>query len=289
MLNWKKYVDHIYILTCTKRKDYIYNHFLNELRRIHIDINDIDFVTIFTNISTPIYDSIYNNYFERYTEVTSTRGYALECALGHYYLMKLAEYNNYERILILEDDNCFLKDNILIENILDKINDEFNSNNLDVCLLGQCKYSDNENDYINYINLYDTLVVGAVCNMYNKKAYTSVINLIENEKISFAFDEYNYIWDKSLKFGDLNISIASAIGIEILNFNTIQYYNYIRFSHENIINYYKLLINGYWVIGKTKNELLSNFCKYIEYYNIIDEFRDEYNIIKQLITTDDRI
>ena len=48
-------------------------------------------------------------------------------------------------------------------------------------------------------------------------------------------------------------------------------------------------MNGYWVIGKTKNELLSNFCKYIEYYNIIDEFRDEYNIIKQLFTLVDLI
>ena len=281
MINWKKYIDHIYILTCTKRNKDIYNYFLKELKRVYIDINDIDFVTIFTNINYPIYDCIYNKYFVDYTEVMSQRNYALECTLGHYYLMKLAEFNNDERILILEDDVCFLKNTVLIENILDKVISQFN-NNLDVCILGQANYPNDNEINIKLFDHQTFSIGGAICNIYNKKAYKSFINYIENDKVNSVIDEY-YMFDQALSFGMPNISISGECRGNLFKFDTNLYYNFIKQNNENIINYYNLLCNGYWMKGITQNELYINFCKYLEYYNIVDKFPNEYNDIKNKI------
>ena len=287
MIDWKKYIDHIYILTNTCKDANELNIFFNELHNVNIDINDISFVTVFTNINSPIYDTIYYNYFtggvtdaaEEYKHGDKV----LYCLLGHYYLCKLAESKKYERIMILEDDVSFLKDHTLIEQILNKLyGDDFD---IAIELINNETYNNTKN---NIISIHHTdhpneMLAGSLANIYSKRGYEEIIYLIENEKINFAVDEY-YLYYEELKIVYPSIPFCISNKSEIIYSYVKEYYNsLLSLTDKNILDYYNLLSSGFYFMERSKNYLYNAFCNYLEYHNKKDQFINEYNAIKEKI------
>lgn len=287
MIDWKKYVDHIYILTNTCKDTNKLNIFFNELNNVNIDINDISFVTVFTNINSPIYDAIYYNYFEGgasdAAEKYQSGDKVLYCLLGHYYLCKLAESKKYERIMILEDDVSFLKDHTLIEQILNKLYaDDFD---IAIELSSDENYNNIKN---NIISIHHTdhpneMLAGSLANIYSKRGYEEIIYLIEGEKINFAIDEYHLYYD-GLKIVYPSIPFCVSNESEIMYSYVKEYYNsLLSLTDKKILEYYKFLSSNFYVIGRSKNDIYNAFCNYLEYHNKKDQFINEYNAIKEKI------
>lgn len=287
MIDWKKYVDHIYILTNTHKDTNNLNIFFNELNNVNIDINDISFVTVFTNINSPIYDTIYYNYFiggaSNAAEQYISGDKVLYCLLGHYYLCKLAESKKYERIMILEDDASFLKDHTLIEQILNKLYaDDFD---IAIELVNNETYNNIKNNIINihHADHQNEMIAGSLANIYSKRGYEEIIYLIEEEKINFAIDEY-YLYYENLKIVYSSIPFCVCNECEIIYSYVKEYYNsLLSLTDKNILDYYKLLSSNFYFMGRSKNDLYNAFCNYLEFHTKKDQFINEYNAIKEKI------
>jgi len=114
-------LDKIYVINLpyrTDRKEQI----LNELKKV-----DALNVEIFSAIRPQEKLILHwnKNYLDPlpnwYTgNATTYRIGALGCLLSHVAIMKKALKNNYENILILEDDTCFITNNITIDKIVER-------------------------------------------------------------------------------------------------------------------------------------------------------------------------
>ena len=129
-INWKKYVDQIYCIRYIGEDQYRKTKCDEEFKRLGIFDSGIYFE--FTNINSPFYKDIYYKFFDKFNK-EHPYSYVTDCTFGHYYCLKHAQFHNYERVLLLESDCVFLKDeNQIIEllesskNVMD--NDENSSN-----------------------------------------------------------------------------------------------------------------------------------------------------------------
>ena len=116
-IDWNKYVDQIYCITFTGKRN---GEMYDELKRV--DILDSGIYFEFENIKTPLYEKLYRSFFGNQFEgqgYMKDYSYAYDVTIAHYYCMKHAEQHGYNRILILENDNVFLKNKSAISNILD--------------------------------------------------------------------------------------------------------------------------------------------------------------------------
>ena len=289
MIDWKKYIDHIYIVDYIKTNKSVSKNFNSELKRVGIDRNDQSFVTTFININTPIYQNLFNNFFNNSSWCITEYTYAVDVTLAHYYCMKLAQANNYNKILILENDAIFYNDSNTIEYILNNAIDAFNYNMIDLFLGGSgcigingsnIDYSDT-NIYTD-INYKNHCCFGATFNIYNKKAYNYFIDFIESGKIA-VIDEYGCLYHESdIKIGLSNIYLCVQCFWDIVVGDLYSHYNIkIKPPKKRIIETFNFLKDGgFWCDFRNAKKI---FCECLEHYNLQEKYKNEYKLIKSNI------
>ena len=171
---------------------------------------------------------------------TENYSYAYDVTIAHYYCMKHAEQHGYNRILILENDNVFLKNKSAISNILDIAMEKCDDNGFIFCGAAGHAIYDYENEYhrntlyqctkeIDYdiIKLENDINTcgGASFNIYDKKAYTTFTKYIENGNY-WTIDVYKNIYNLneiSIYFSNTYIAVQESwFGIFI---NALYNYN----------------------------------------------------------------
>ena len=240
MINWLKYVDHIYVITCTKYLDRI-SELYQELDRVDIDVHS-DLVTIIQNINTPLYKVLKNNFKSNNPDIQINDGLFISTIM-HYYCMKNALENNYSKILILEDDLRFLKNKDYIQNILDNSITLFND--IDKQIL--CCNGSSYNEYFNncedagqvyditysYINHHKNIIRSSACNIYNTKVMKYFCDFIESFRIEPS-DAYEWIYDDTVKIYITTKHICMQQDWIKIMYNTCKDYNMLYPSEEEL-------------------------------------------------------
>ena len=237
-IDWNKYVDQIYCITFTGKRN---GEMYDELKRV--DILDSGIYFEFENIKTPLYEKLYRSFFGYQYEgqgYMKDYSYAYDVTIAHYYCMKHAEQHGYNRILILENDNVFLKNKSAISTILDIAMEKCDDNGFIFCGAAGHAIYDYENEYhrntlyqctkeIDYdiIKLENDINTcgGASFNIYDKKAYTTFTKYIENGNY-WTIDVYKNIYNLneiSIYFSNTYIAVQESwFGIFI---NALYNYN----------------------------------------------------------------
>lgn len=122
-----QYVDKVYIINLLSRKDR--RKFMIEQLKdncIYEDLVSQNKLEIVDAVKLPGFDEeVLRKFNERNGSLIGSTG--LYCgAVEHYRTLKRALYYGYERVMILEDDACFLKDKEKIFDALDKMPQSFN-------------------------------------------------------------------------------------------------------------------------------------------------------------------
>lgn len=181
-IDWNKYFDHIFCIHYIS-EDRIERHhqLINELKRVGIyDSGIFSFIYDENSIITnEIYENVRNNEYCSYDK------YAKRVTINHYKAFNISKFCNYKKILILEDDICFLKDIQQIEYYLNQAS----NNDTDLIMYDYITYKmDNENE----LNCF------ATCYQLN---YNGIIKMIENIEYEnmYVIDQYfstlnNYIF-----------------------------------------------------------------------------------------------
>ena len=240
-VNWKNYVDHIYIITCTKYLDRV-QELYNELSRADIDVNDKNFVTVVENIDTPFYDVLKKSF--KYHEKHENPKSLFISTLMHYYCMKLAVAHGYNKIAIMEDDVRFLNNTEMIDDLLNKSSMIFTNNENNIPRILLCNstmysqvFSNIEDVSANpqipfyYIEHFKYILRSSGCNIYNIPAMQYFINFIE----SFHFapsDTYEQIYNQSVQIYCLTKPICLQAEWYRIMYNTFADYNMIYPSDE---------------------------------------------------------
>lgn len=279
-INWKKYVDHIYIVNYTLTNKYYLEHFYKELERVNINRYDIDFVTDFMNINTPMYEKIYNQIIQY--KYNDEYDYTFSCSMGHYYCMKHAQNNNYERILIFENDAIFYDDINVIIYLLDNAKYLFDTNQCDLFLGGSGCLEIN-GDKINYdliclFQLGDKLSAGTTFNIYNKRGYEVYINLIEHNSYK-VIDLYSDIYDVNRVWVS-NPIICVQKCWDCIMYNLYEHYNMIKPTEKDIIAAYNTAQELYHGNINERN-LYRILNQVLEHYNLVDTYKDIYEECKK--------
>lgn len=263
-IDWKKYVDQIYCITFPKKQS---NTFYSELKRV--DILDSGIYREFENISSPLFEKMFLGTFGSLREdypMQQRYSYAYDVTIAHYYCAKHAEQNNYDRILILENDNIFLKDKKDIVNILDTAFEHCDDNGFIFLGAGvhssknypellqnpnirNTSYQCTETVNYNILKFEDTndLSGGASLNIYDKIAYKEFIKFIEDGNY-WTVDIYNKIYDTNkikIYISDTYIAIQECwVGTflnSLNNYNCNQFYKDFYLMH--IVNDYNSIKN----------------------------------------------
>lgn len=216
-IDWNKYVDHIYSVTCTKDIPQI-EILQKELDRV--DILNSGIYTNFINVDSPFYKLIYNNV----EKVDDYNPYNNQVKLTYaiYYLLRLSYELRYERIIIMEDDIKFLKDKnniIKVLNHIDKVPKDFDiiACNIERCMINYYDFEKNNssefinNVYYQYHNpeAFTNYLSCSTINIYSRNGMKKLIEFFE--KIYCVIDRYNIFMINS----NINVySIYPWLGIQ---------------------------------------------------------------------------
>lgn len=278
-IDWKKYVDQIYIVDYIGTDPEVTKHFNEELERVGIDRTDTSFITTFMNINTPLYEKLYSTFKGKFGGYS----YAFDCTIGHYYCMKLAQANNYNRILILENDCIFFDDINYIKGVLDQMNNLYENNQVDLFCGNLGVINDNAKS-VNYDDktikryLYKTFSAGAAFNIYNQKAYSTVIKMIETD-VYAVIDMYIQIYsytDIQICYSSIPICVQKQW--DIIMENLYEHYNMYAPSDKAIQNANDGRYKVKWIDGRNLHKLLYNV---LEHYNLQDKYSDIYEDCKK--------
>ena len=110
--------DKIYVLTLPSYKER-QNFIINQFKKLELNF-DFIYGTDFGNINT---DSLgYKIHYPQLWEYeTHCTGKDFSCTISHYNAVYNAYEFNYDNVLILEDDICFIKNKELLETVLNNI------------------------------------------------------------------------------------------------------------------------------------------------------------------------
>lgn len=266
MIDWKKYVDHIYVITCTKCKDRLPDLY-KELNRVDIDINS-DEVTNIQNINTPIY-KVLKNSFVSYNPCMQECNSLFISTIAHYYCMKNALENEYSKVLILEDDVRFLKDKNQIQYMLDNSIKIFNDTDKIILCCGSSisngmfrncdDAAQNYNTIYEHINHLENIIRSSSCNIYNNDAMKYFCNFIESFKIEPS-DAYEWIYDKSVKIYVILKHLCLQQDWIKFMYNACKDYNMLYPSKEELQE-----IKHSTPFGNNGEEIYQSIVKYHEY------------------------
>ena len=240
----------------------------SELKRV--DILDSGIYYEFENINSPLYEKMFLGTFGSLKEeypMQQRYSYAYDVTIAHYYCMKHAEQHNYDRILILENDNMFLRDKKDIVKILDKAFENCDDNGF--IFLGASLHAiydypnilqDNsirntlyqctatvDYDIIKF-NKNTELAGGASFNIYDKVAYKEFIKFIEDGNY-WTVDVYDKIYDLNkvnIYFSNTYVAVQECwIGTMINSLNNYNYNYFNRYKYVmHIVNDYNSIKNG---------------------------------------------
>ena len=141
MIEWNKYVDYIFCL------QYLHNNRLNEITKtltnLGINVYDSKFFSFVYDFEHCIFMNQYQNmkeesfnffnenkYYEGSHLDINQHNYIFYLGFNTYRALKIAQYFNYDRIIIFEDDIKFLKD---INYIIDAMN-FVKTQDFDICM-----------------------------------------------------------------------------------------------------------------------------------------------------------
>lgn len=173
MTDWKKHFDHIYCIHYLPYKDR-YRKCFDELSRVGIQGSGI--LSWKITWDSPIFDKLYE-----VCNAAPSVG-CMKVGFAHYMCIKEAYELGLKHILMLENDNIFLKDEKEIERILDDLPEDY-----DICFLDKipsrtAKYAEAvENDKVNdsFIDIGKKFYVLANCYALSRKGMKHVIDCQE--------------------------------------------------------------------------------------------------------------
>jgi GR25 family glycosyltransferase involved in LPS biosynthesis len=249
-------------------------------------------LVIVERVSTELYKSLSNN-----SSSFISKG-ELGCCLSHLWCLSQTIINNYENVIIFEDD-IILHKNFEVEfmNIYKKCTT--NNNNLDFMLLGAHDFNFSKHNYKYVKNkLYrpdekeNNLLYGAHANYYSLKGAKAMFK-IRTSEISFFDKEYmlmfNHFNNSSyICYPNLVVSNISASTLnhkrEILSQMEYDYYNkcYIKFNFNNYnFIYVNLLDKSLFKFDEINNDYESfiDNCLYHNFYDL-----NSINTVKKRLT-----
>jgi GR25 family glycosyltransferase involved in LPS biosynthesis len=185
MIDWKKYFDHIYCIHYLPYKER-YGKCANELTRVGIRESGVFSWKL--TWDSPIFDKMY-----QVCNAAPSVG-CMKIGFAHYMCIKEAYELGFKHVLILENDNIFLKDVDAIEKILNGLTDDY-----DICFLDKipaktAKYEEAvaEAGDGNFIDIGKNFYVLANCYALSRKGMEHVIRNQENRlAISDTYLRYN--------------------------------------------------------------------------------------------------
>ena len=168
MIDWKKHFDHIYCIHYLPYKER-YRKCVDELTRVGIRESGIFSWKL--TWDSPLFDKLY-----QVCNAAPSVG-CMKIGFAHYMCIKEAYELGFNHILILENDNVFLKDVDRIEKILNDLPDDY-----DICLLDKipsktAKYEDAVKNTTNesFIDIDKKFYVLANCYALSRKGMKHVI------------------------------------------------------------------------------------------------------------------
>ena len=182
MIDWKKYFDHIYCIHYMPYQDR-YAKCRDELTRV--GIKDSGVFSWKLTWDSPIFEKLY-----QVCNAAPSIG-CMKVGFAHYMCIKEAYELGFKHILILENDNIFLKDVDEIQRILDDLPEDY-----DICFLDKipsklAKYDEAlKNDRVNdsYIDIDKKFYVLANCYALSRKGMKHVLD--SQEKRLAISDSY---------------------------------------------------------------------------------------------------
>ena len=278
-IDWKKYVDKIYCVRYIGESEYRINKCNEEFNRV--DIFDSGIYYEFININSPFYKDIYETLFWKYAK-NRPYNYVTDCTFGHYYCMKHAEYFGYERILILESDDVFLRDKNQIIEILEKSKEIMDNDENSLCVLNGCEsynppYTFTLPTSFSIDFRSDISLWCAGFNIYSKNAYKTFIEKYEKYEF-FTNDTYDEIYGTKIHVynNEVNICIQQDWVKMTINFDVL--YNidinkdYIERCKLDKLNLLNQWLGNFNNLQKSNNYDLnkSNSLYYIYYKGMFD-------------------
>lgn len=285
-INWKKYVDQIYCIRYIGEDQYRKTKCDEEFKRLGIFDSGIYFE--FTNINSPFYKDIYYKFFDKFNK-EHPYSYVTDCTFGHYYCLKHAQFHNYERVLLLESDCVFLKDENQIIELLESSKNVMDNDENSIFVLNSCYTECPPATFILptefKINLYKNDDIWcAGFNIYSKNAYDVFIRKYENYEF-FTNDTYKFIYDNEINVYDNEVNIAIQQDWVKMTVNFDVLYN-IDINNDYINrfkNTSKLELLGSFVMNFNNLQKANNYSldldsdnRYIKYYIKLFEQINKY-------------
>lgn len=185
MIDWKKYFDHIYCIHYLPYKER-YRKCVDELTRVGIRESGIFSWKL--TWDSPLFDKLY-----QVCNAAPSVG-CMKIGVAHYMCIKEAYELGFNHVLILENDNIFLKDVNKIEKILNDLPDDY-----DICFLDKipsktAKYEDAVKNATNesFIDVDKKFYVLANCYALSRKGMEHVIKSQEKRlAISDTYLRFN--------------------------------------------------------------------------------------------------
>jgi GR25 family glycosyltransferase involved in LPS biosynthesis len=173
MIDWKKYFDHIYCIHYLPYQNR-YKKCLEEI--VRVGIKDSGAFSWKITWDSPIFDKLY-----QVCNAAPSVG-CMKVGFSHYMCIKEAYELGFNHILILENDNIFLKDTDEIERILNDLPEDY-----DICFLDKipsktAKYEEAlEKDKVNdsFIDIDKKFYVLANCYALSRKGMEHVMECQE--------------------------------------------------------------------------------------------------------------
>lgn len=183
MIDWKKYFDHIYCIHSTLYPERLEN-LINELSRVNIYDSGIFSWKISSGdfINHIEYSDI--NYIYDLDSINKTK--LIDLSKNYVEIFEESLINNYQRILIIEDDIYFLKDLNLIETILDNL-PEF-----DICKFDwNCFFTYTNQNELGPMTIYD---IGNINDYYCHYVWTTNTSIVgySNRVMKYLIDKIKY-------------------------------------------------------------------------------------------------
>ena len=276
MIDWKKYVDKIYAVHFLNSKNN-YNDFINELKRV--DIYSSDIFEIFEGIPSSLINKLADQANDVSGCINSIDGLhsIYNMLFNHYFVIKKAYIKGYDKILVLEDDICFLKDINKITQILDNYIYLLEDENTPAILLGNSSSYDTNNtiyadkkyndDIVELINKY---AFGTGFNIYNRGAMKQLIDFVESGNCCII-DQYWIIYNDLLKLYVTPKHLCIQQDWVFLMINCQQDYN----IYKPAINTFEKYANDNLLfINKPKEELKKSILNLLDYFDYTQEEKE---------------
>lgn len=243
-IDWSKYFDRIFCLSLADNMERR-NDCMRDWERLGIFGSGIFEWKI--TVNNPFYGYIWTNpnlpAMKWWLNLTG----ALNCTLGHYEIMMQSLAMGYERVLILEDDVRFLKDESKVAEILE------NMPEYDICLLDKfvpaidvskkLLFEAMKKDKVNnmFFSFDKCKLLSCACYALSRKAmqiltYEENVMWVPADDLTNVMDNYGNVFKKD---GLTRVASACNIAIQDRSYKTYtsetEYYNDI-FTYEGVID-----------------------------------------------------